>query len=321
MSSSSLIAMASLESLVSLRQMRYFTCVVEHRGFTSAAAILHIAQPSLSRQIAQLEEALQTQLLVRTPTGSIPTEAGLWLYQECRDLLERVNGLGDALRGTTREPEGRVSVVLPATSGPDFIADVIKTCSTEMPKVELHVHDKISPLTGQMLSTGLVDFGVLPNAKEIQGIEAELIFKEWLYLVSSDKGGKRQPSEINFAALADIPLVMGPRNMYMRRYVERMANEQGFVLNLRYEQHSIGTIAGVVRAALAATVSNWPSAVDNFPIGAFTIQRIVNPNLSRDIAIAYPVGRPLRHAAKAAYNIVKRLLVERVRDGRWRGSL
>lgn len=313
--------MATLDSLLSLRQMRYFICVVEQRGFTSAAASLHIAQPSLSRQIAQLEDALQTQLLVRTTTGVIPTEAGLWLYQECRELLDRVNGLGDALRGTPQEPEGRVSVVLPATGGPDFIADVIKACNTKIPKVELHVQDKISPLTGQMLSNGSVDFGVLPNAKEIQGIEAELIFSEWLYLVSSSRGSKRQPVEIDLAALADLPLVMGPRSMHMRRYVERMANEQGVTLNIRYEQHSIGTIVGVVRAGLAASVSNWPSVVDNFPIGGFTIQRIVNPELYREIAIAHPIDRPLRYAAKAAYDIVKKLLIERVSDGRWRGSL
>ena len=50
--------MAALESLVSLRQLRYFVCVVEQKGFTPAAAILHVAQPSLSRQIAQLEAAI-----------------------------------------------------------------------------------------------------------------------------------------------------------------------------------------------------------------------------------------------------------------------
>lgn len=311
--------MASLESLVSLRQMRYFTCVVECKGFTAAAATLHVAQPSLSRQIAQLEDVFETQLLVRTASGIIPTEAGLRLYQEVRDLLERVNGLGGVLKGTNQEPEGRVSVALPATSGSDFIADLIKTCQLEIPKVELHVRDTISALTSQVLSNGLVDFGVLPNAEEVQGIEAEPIFKEWLYVVSESTPGKRQPVELDFHALAELPLVMGPRTMHLRRYVERMASEQGFALKLRYEQNTVGTITGVVRAGLAATVSNWPSAVDNFPIGTFTIQKIVRPELTREIAIAHPVDRPLRHAAKAAYNIVKRLLIERVNDGRWRG--
>lgn len=308
--------MAALESLLSLRQMRYFVCVVEQKGFTSAAAILHIAQPSLSRQIAQLEEAIGEQLLIRTPAGIIPTEAGLKVYQTARDLLDVVNGLGDAVRGSQQEPEGRVAIALPATSGTEFIADLIKTCKVEIPKVELHVQDTISALTSQVLSSGLVDFGVLPNAEEVQGIQAEPIFREWMYLITAVEGRKRVPAEIAFSELAGRPLVLGPRTMHLRRYIERVASEQGLALHVRYEQHTIGTITGVVRAGLASTISNWPSAIDNFPVGAFTLQKIVAPELQRVIAIAHPVDRPLRHPAKAAYDIVKRLLIERVKDGR-----
>lgn len=313
--------MATLESLISLRQMRYFVCVVEQKGFSSAATILHVAQPSLSRQIAQLEEAIGEQLLIRTPVGITPTEAGLKVYQTSRDLLDVVNGLGDFVRGSQHEPEGRVAVTLPATSGTDFIADVIKTCKTEIPKVELHVQDAISALTSQALSSGLVDFGVLPNADEVQGIEAEPIFKEWVYLVATADGRKRVSTEVKLSELSNRPLVLGPRSMHLRRYIERVAAENSVVLQIRYEQHTIGTITGVVRAGLASTISNWPSAIDNFPVGAFTLQKIVAPDLERVIAIAHPVDRPLRHPAKAAYDIVKRLLIERVKDGRWRGSL
>lgn len=313
--------MAALESLVSLRQMRYFVCVVEQKGFTPAAAILHVAQPSLSRQVAQLEEAIGEQLLIRTPTGIIPTQAGLTVYRSARDLLEAVNGLGEVVRGSQRAPEGRVSIALPATAGTDLIADVIKTCKREIPKVELHVQDTISALTGQVLSSGLVDFGVLPNAEEVQGIQAEPIFREWMYLVSATEGRKRLPVEVDFVSAAGRPLVMGPRTMHLRRYIERVAAEQKLTLQVRYEQHTVGAITGVVRAGLASTITNWPSAVDHFPLGAFTLQKIVQPELQRVLAIAHPVDRPLRHPAKAAYDIVKRLLIERVKDGRWRGAL
>ena len=124
-----------------------------------------------------------------------------------------------------------------------------------------------------------------------------------------------------FSELSKQSLVLGPRTMHLRRYIERVANEQGIALHVRYEQHSIGTVTGVVCAGLASTVTNWPSAVNNLPVGAFVFQKIVDSELHRVIAIAYPVDRPLRHPAKAAYDIVKRLLTERVKDGRWRGAL
>lgn len=59
-----------------LRLVRYFTVVAEHRHFGRAAAALHIAQPSLSRQIRSLEQRLGARLLDRTPQGTRLTEAG-----------------------------------------------------------------------------------------------------------------------------------------------------------------------------------------------------------------------------------------------------
>ena len=59
-----------------MRLVRYFTVVAEHQHFGRAAEALHVAQPSLSRQIRHLEQQLGARLLDRTPQGSRLTEAG-----------------------------------------------------------------------------------------------------------------------------------------------------------------------------------------------------------------------------------------------------
>ena len=188
----------------------------------------------------------------------------LTVYQTSRDLLDVVNGLGDSIRGSVQEPEGRVAIAVPATSGTEFIADLIKTCKAEIPKVDLQVRDTISAITGHALSTGLVDFGVLPNAEEVQGIKAEPIFREWLYLVSAIERRMRVPAEVQFAALHTMPFVLGPRTMHLRRYIDRVASEYGVTLDVRYEQQSIGPISGVVRAGLAATITNCRPRLTTF---------------------------------------------------------
>lgn len=70
-----------------LRLVRYFTVVAEHRHFGRAAAALHLAQPSLSRQIRRLEEQLGVRLLDRAPQGTRPTEAGEVFLPHAKALL------------------------------------------------------------------------------------------------------------------------------------------------------------------------------------------------------------------------------------------
>jgi DNA-binding transcriptional LysR family regulator len=70
-----------------LRLVRYFTVVADHRHFGRAAAALHLAQPSLSRQIRRLEQQLGARLLDRTPQGSRLTEAGEVFLPRAKALL------------------------------------------------------------------------------------------------------------------------------------------------------------------------------------------------------------------------------------------
>ncbi len=306
--------------MLSLRQLRYFVSVIEYRGFTAASTVLHVAQPALSRQIAQLEESLGEQLLVRLPEGVQPTETGRRLYDLAREILERINGAEAELKGEAREPQGRVSVALPATCGAELITDLIKICTRDYPGIDLQVTDGISSHTGQVLSSGLVDFGVIPNAEEVVDITTEPLFREQMFLIRGHDGRTRQPTEVEMTELRDLPIVIGPKSMHLRRFLEVSAQSQGIPLNLRYEQRSVSTIAGFVRAGLAVTVSNWPSYMEFFPAGTAIAQRIVNPYLWRTISIGYPTARPLNHAARATYDLVKRLILKRVAEGAWRGD-
>jgi DNA-binding transcriptional LysR family regulator len=78
---------ASAGADLDLRLVRYFTVVAEQLNFGRAAAVLHVAQPSLSRQIQRLEDQLGVRLLERTPQGSRLTEAGQAFLPEARALL------------------------------------------------------------------------------------------------------------------------------------------------------------------------------------------------------------------------------------------
>jgi DNA-binding transcriptional LysR family regulator len=85
-----------------LRLVRYFTAVAEHRHFGRAAAELRVAQPSLSRQIRQLEQQLGAQLLDRTPQGTRLTEAGEVFLPRAKALLRSAAQAAAATRAAAQ---------------------------------------------------------------------------------------------------------------------------------------------------------------------------------------------------------------------------
>jgi hypothetical protein len=79
------------EPAIELRHLRYFVCVADHLHFGRAASALHIAQPSLSRQIRDLEERLEVKLFDRGPRGVSLTRPGFLLLAESRRILEEIS--------------------------------------------------------------------------------------------------------------------------------------------------------------------------------------------------------------------------------------
>lgn len=100
--------MNDLGTDLELRLVRYFTVVAEHQHFGRAAADLHVAQPSLSRQIQRLEARLGVRLLDRTPQGTLLTEAGKAFLPQAQALLGAAREAARTARAYA--PAGRIDI-------------------------------------------------------------------------------------------------------------------------------------------------------------------------------------------------------------------
>ncbi len=76
----------------------------------------------------------------------------------------------------------------------------------------------------------------------------------------------------------------------------------------------------LVSDGLAATIMNSPAIQRFWPAGSVCARRIVAPEVMRTISLARPAKRSLSFAAEAVYEVVKRLAIETVKDGRWQGK-
>lgn len=303
---------------MTLKQLRYLIAIAEAGSFSAAARRAYIAQPALSRQISLLESELEMQLLERQHDGVALTDAGRRLYEVSRSVVQKLDSVKDELASTRGNPIGHVSISIPATVSALLLPEIIRRAEAKFPSINLTICDGLTREGGQSIELGKVDFGVLPNAEELEHVVAEPIFTEDLYWV-----GPGSPAEsgtpISLAQAAATRLVMAPKAMHLRRRIEQAAMEAGVTLNVVFEQQSAPGVASLVRHGLAATICNWPPLAELFESTAARL--IVEPRITRTVSIAHSAHRPLSFAASCMRDLVRGLLLEMASDGRWRGSL
>ncbi|WP_457787237.1 LysR family transcriptional regulator [Pseudomonas sp. PL-6] len=303
---------------MTLKQLRYLIAIAEAGSFSAAARRAYIAQPALSRQIGLLESELEMQLLERQHDGVALTDAGRRLYEVARSVVQKLDSVKDELASTRGDPRGHVSISIPATVSALLLPEIIRRATDKFPGISLTICDGLTREGGQSIELGKVDFGVVPNAEELEHVIAEPIFTEDLYWVGPGSSAESN-TPISLAEAGATRLVMAPRALHLRRRIEQAAMEAGVTLNVVYEQQSAPGIASLVRHGLAATICNWPPLEELFESTAARL--IVEPRITRTVSIAYSVHKPLSFAASCMRDLVRGLLLDAVSDGRWRGSL
>lgn len=197
------------------RELRYFVAVAEEEHVGRAAERLGMAQPPLSRAIAQLERRLGADLFVRTPRGMALTHAGRTLLSEGRAALAAVEA---AERRTRRAADagGRAPVVLTAKAGAssELVAKLLDAYAAEPDAVDVEV--VLSPPGHQalMLRDGRADVAILHRPfDDTSGFDVdELAVEEQVLVVPSGHptGARASVTLAEAGAIADLPLPRWP---------------------------------------------------------------------------------------------------------------
>src|SRR3954453_5157948 len=117
--------------MIEIRLLRYFLAVVDEGSVTRAAAVVRVAQPSISRQLRQLEEGMAVDLFDRSGSRLRLTPAGRALLPMARDIVSRVEAAENIVRGLARNEVMTVSLVAPETTVADVLAPYLATRSPE----------------------------------------------------------------------------------------------------------------------------------------------------------------------------------------------
>lgn len=144
-----------------LRVLRYFLTVAEEGNITSAARALHITQPTLSRQIRELEEQLGQRLLVRKSHSVSLTEEGLLLRKRAEEILELVEKTEREVSRPDEHISGDVLIGAGETVGVHFLTRAAHTLQQRFPDVRFQIISGDGTEVCELLDKGLIDFGLL----------------------------------------------------------------------------------------------------------------------------------------------------------------
>ena len=121
-----------------IRQLEYFCAVAEEKSISAAARELHVAQPPISRQVAQLEEELGVQLFLRGSKGMSLTDAGQSLYQQTQQIFQDIRRVEDSVRSVGTGMSGRIKLGV-IYSAMSYALHYINEYHSRYPQVELFI--------------------------------------------------------------------------------------------------------------------------------------------------------------------------------------
>ena len=171
-----------------LRHLRYFLAVAREGNVTRAAASLHVTQPTLSRQLADLEQELGRQLLLRESRGVTLTADGMLLRKRAEEIVALADRAEREMLADDTQVEGDVWVGGGETRTMEAIARTMRVLADSHPGIRLRLHSGNADDIIERVDKGLLDFGVIlgrtPDAR-FESLELPS-HERWGVLVRAD---------------------------------------------------------------------------------------------------------------------------------------
>jgi DNA-binding transcriptional LysR family regulator len=164
-----------MDATMELRHLRYFVAVAEASNFTKAAEQLRIAQPSLGRQVQDLEDEIGVDLLKRSTRGVTLTAEGKLFLEEARELLRRTDESVKRVRALARGEYGELHIAFSPTATVEILPGALAAFQKAVPDVKVVLHDMSSDEIIDGLRNGTLQLAVTvwPGAEYHPEVEFE----------------------------------------------------------------------------------------------------------------------------------------------------
>lgn len=199
-----------------IRVLRYFLAVAREENISNAAKILHVTQPTLSRQLMDLETNLGVKLFLRSSGNRTITltEEGMLLRKRAEEILDLVEKTESELMAPEEHISGNIHIGSGETHVVSLLSKEIKHLRNEHPDIHFHFFSGNADNVTERLDNGLIDFGILTEPSNISKYNS-------ISLPAADTWGLLMPKEhplakkdsIQASDLWDIPLISSSQRL------------------------------------------------------------------------------------------------------------
>lgn len=244
-----------------LRVLQYFLAVAREQSISAAAQSLHLTQPTLSRQLKELELELGKTLLIRGSRKVTLTEDGMLLRKRAEEILDLVGRTEKEVRQSDKILSGDIYIGTGETDGVRQIAKAAHQLQTLYPNVQFHIVSGDAVDVCERLDKGLLDFGILlGDMDKTKYHYMELPMKDVWGVLMQNSSPLAKKESITPDDLWDKPLILS-------RQVE---NKSGLYRWLRKKPSELQTVATY------NLIYNASLMVDEGMGYAFTLDKLVN---------------------------------------------
>lgn len=287
-----------------IRVLRYFLTVVREESITKAAEVLHITQPTLSRQMAQMEENLGIVLFHRGTRKITLTNEGMLLRRRAEEILELVDKTEKELAFQEEMIEGCISIGCGEVASVRVLPELFRSFSQKYKRVTYDLFTATADQVKERMELGLVDIGLLLEPIDIDKYNYIRlgVREEWVVLMRPDDP-LAEKEFITAKDLAGLPVIMASRSQ-VQNEIKNWFGDYFKSLNVLFKSNLPTNGAVMVQEGLGYSLM-VKGIGDSLWSKEKLCSRPLYPELSATTVLAWKRQQPFSRAAEKFIEHVK----------------
>lgn len=300
-----------------LKQLRAFLTVVDTGNITRAAAVLHLVQPAVTRQIQLLEADLGARLFLRERQGMVPTPAGQALVAYARRALLELDRARAEVAGSRAGVGGLVVLgLLPSTI--EVLSSPLATAvANQYPGIRLRIAMGYAGTLQAWLRSGEVDAALLYGLEQRPDIATTPLIEEPLWVVGPPQASFRRRRPVALAALRGRPLVLPSAPHGIRSLVDEACAAIDLEPRICAETNALSVQRSLVLGGHGLTILPPIAVAEDLRLGRLSGAPLSDPVILRTLVLAVPGNRTVGEHVHRTVDLLVDCARRAVGEGRW----